>query len=242
MDLAEFYKAYAPKIPGRILLARVGGSQSYNTNTPSSDTDFLGVYAAWTEDVLSLTPPQDTIASAEGTKPDYTVHEVKKFCSLLMSGNPTVLEFIFSDKFQIATMEWSELASNKKMFLTQKAVKNYCGYARGQIQRMLKGQSVHGLHGQPSEKFSYHIIRLLNDAKAIAEGKEPQIYKTGEEHDFLMKIRGGAFSPDQIAEMAQQKINEIDVMRPWLLPAEVDKSFLNKWLLQIREANYNPST
>lgn len=168
MDLPDFYKAYAPKIPGRILLCRVGGSQSYNTNTPSSDTDFLGVYAAWTEDVLSLTPPQDTIASAEGTKPDYTVHEVKKFCSLLMSGNPTVLEFIFSDKFQMATAEWIELASNKKIFLTCKAVKNYIGYAKGQVQRMLKGQSVHGLHGKPNEKFSYHIIRLLNDAKEIA--------------------------------------------------------------------------
>jgi hypothetical protein len=107
---------------------------------------------------------------------------------------------------------------------------------------MLKGQSVHGLHGKPNEKFSYHIIRLLNDAKSIAEGKEPQIYKTGEERDFLMKIRGGAFTPSQIAEMAQQKINEIDVLRPWLLPAEVDKSFLNQWLLRIREANYNPST
>jgi predicted nucleotidyltransferase len=242
MDLAEFYKAYAPKIPGRILLARVGGSQSYNTNTPSSDTDFLGVYAAWTEDILSLTPPQDTIASAEGTKPDYTVHEVKKFCSLLMSGNPTVLEFIFSDKFQMATAEWIELASNKKIFLTCKAVKNYIGYAKGQVQRMLKGQSVHGLHGKPNEKFSYHIIRLLNDAKEIALGHEPKIYKEGEERDFLMKIRGGEFLPSQIAEMAQQKINEIDVLKPWLLPAEVDKSFLNIWLLRIREANYNPST
>ena len=242
MDLAEFYKAYAPKIPGRILLCRVGGSQSYNTNTPSSDTDFLGVYAAWTEDILSLTPPQETLDNEEGVKPDYTVHEVKKFCSLLMSGNPTVLEFIFSDKFQMATDEWSELASNKKVFLTQKAVKNYIGYAKGQLQRMLKGQSVHGHGGKPDEKFSYHIIRLLNDAKVIAEGKEPQIYKTGEERDFLMKIRGGAFTPNQIAEMAQQKINEIDVLRPWLLPAEVDKSFLNIWLLRIREANYNPST
>lgn len=241
MDLPEFYKAYSAKIPGRILLVRVGGSQSYNTNTPSSDTDFLGVYAAWTEDILSLSPPKETIASDEGTKPDYTFHEAKKFCNLLMSGNPTVLEFAFSDKFQIATDEWSELTSNKKIFLTKKAVKNYIGYAKGQVQRMLNGQSVHGLHGKPSEKFSYHIIRLLNDAKAIAEGKEPQIYKTGEERNFLMKIRGGAFTPSQIADMAQQKIDEIDAIKPWILPDEVDKSFLNIWLLRIREANYNSS-
>lgn len=51
---------------------------------------------------------------------------------------------------------------------------------------------------------------------------------------FIECLTAGA-SPDQIAEMAQKRVEEIDAIRPWPIPDEIDKSLLNKWLLQVRK-------
>jgi len=238
MDLNEFYKIHGedPRLRGKsILMARIAGSTSYNTTVSTSDNDFLAVHVAPTEMMLSLDRPQETVTNEEGTKPDFTSHEVGKFCNLLCSGNPTVIECVFAERDLVGKESWHQLRAYRKIFLTKKTVKNYLGYAKGQLQRMLNGRSVHGKGGKPSEKFEYHIIRLLMDAKMIASGGEPKIYKEGDDRNFLMRIRAEEFTPDQITEMAQKRVAEIDAMRPWPIPDEIDKSLLNKWLLQVRK-------
>jgi predicted nucleotidyltransferase len=238
MDLNAFYKMHGedPRLRGKsILMARIAGSTSYNTKVSTSDNDFLAVHVAPTEMILSLDRPQETVTNEMGTTPDFTSHEVGKFCNLLLSGNPTVIECVFAERDLVGKESWHQLRAYRKIFLTKKTVKNYLGYAKGQLQRMLNGRSVHGKGGKPSEKFEYHIIRLLMDAKTIAEGHEPQIFKTGAAREALMEIRSGKFTPDQIAEMAQERVTEIDAMRPWQIPDEIDKSLLNKWLLQVRK-------
>jgi hypothetical protein len=238
MDLNEFYKIHGedPRLRGKsILMARIAGSTSYNTAIETSDNDFLAVHVAPTEMMLSLDRPQETVTNEKNTKPDWTSHEVGKFCFLLLSGNPTVIECVFAEDHVVGRAAWQQLRAYRKIFLTAKTVRNYLGYAQGQLKRMLHGQSVHGHGGLPDEKFSYHIIRLLMDAKTIAEGHEPQIFKTGAAREALMEIRSGKFTPDQIAARAREMIAEIDSYKPWPIPDEIDKPLLNKWLLQVRK-------
>ena len=67
-----------------VLLSGVVGSTAYGLATEDSDVDWLGVYAAPTEKILGLHPPQESIVS---TAPDITYHEAGKYCRLAPDEN-----------------------------------------------------------------------------------------------------------------------------------------------------------
>lgn len=85
-----------------------------------------------------------------------------------------------------------------------------------------------------SEKWAYHIFRLGFDAKRIAQGQEPIVWKEGAERDTLMEIRTGLWSRQRVEDDALALIHEIDGMKPWPVPDEGDRGWLNEWLLGIR--------
>jgi hypothetical protein len=250
VNLNQFISEKAGGFPGKLLFARVCGSYSYNTMLPTSDRDFLAVFVAPTRDVLSIHPPSYTV---DGVKPDFQAHEVGKFCSLLLKGNPGIIECLFTkivvdDVFTsasgvpFAVAPWGELTAARKQFLSQRVVKQYLGYAMGQMQKLKKGTSLHTKGGKLSEKWSYHIIRLLNDAVKISSGEEPVIWKEGQERELLMAIRNGRISTHEIVNLANSRIRQIeDMLSKGLLPKEGDEKFLNKWLLSIRYSFSSPT-
>jgi predicted nucleotidyltransferase len=79
--------------PGNIIYAKIWGSHSHNTQLPTSDVDYLLVYAAPRDAILGLFKRPDTV---DGTKPDFQAHEVGKFCELLIKGNPAIVEMLFT--------------------------------------------------------------------------------------------------------------------------------------------------
>src|SRR3989304_1128620 len=94
-----------------------------------------------------------------------------------------------------------------------------------------------GLHtkgGKYSEKWAYHMVRLLWDAKRIAQGGEPVVWKEGLERDHLMQIRMDLLTQEAVERLAKSEIAAIDAMRPWKIPEEADKRLLNDWLLCVR--------
>jgi len=72
-----------PTAPFQALLVSLGGSRRYNINAPDSDHDFLVVYAASTDDVLSLDPP---LLQMKLSRPDVTIWELRRFCEHLRDG------------------------------------------------------------------------------------------------------------------------------------------------------------
>ena len=223
--------------PGRLLFARVWGSMAHNTNKPDSDTDFIAVYAAPTDEILGLFGAKDNVVNKEGEKPDFQAQEVGKFCRLLLKGNPGILECLFSKKFVYETREWLELKAQRKRFLTVQAVGQYVGYAKGQLQKLRAGTSLHTKGGKFCEKWGYHLIRILGDAQRIASGGEPVIWKDGPERDTLMKIRLGEIPQDQIEEMAGTLLADINSrLEHPAIPSDGDAEFLNRWLLGIRKS------
>lgn len=235
MDTATFLKTAS--LPGRVIYAKLWGSRSHNTEMPNSDEDFLAVYRAPTNQVLSLHPPPETVDNIEGQKPDFQAHEIRKFCQLLLKGNPGIIEMLFTEKFIFATPEWLELKERRNDFLTQTAVRQYLGYAEGQLKKLFAHSGEAGLHtkgGRYSEKWAYHLVRLLGDAKRIATGGEPIVWKEGEERDLLMKIRTGEMPQAEVERHARALLAEIDGMKPWGIPEEADESFLEAWLLNQR--------
>eukprot|EP01113_Clastostelium_recurvatum_P015713 TRINITY_DN18819_c1_g1_i1.p1 TRINITY_DN18819_c1_g1~~TRINITY_DN18819_c1_g1_i1.p1 ORF type:complete len:319 (-),score=65.27 TRINITY_DN18819_c1_g1_i1:323-1279(-) len=89
-------------VSGTLIFSMITGSQSYNLDTSSSDTDYIGIYQALSTSVLSLSDPLPSISTlATGAKPDVTVYEIAYFANLLINGNPFVLEMLFSDKHEL---------------------------------------------------------------------------------------------------------------------------------------------
>lgn len=223
-----------------LLFVKLWGSRSHNTHLPHSDYDYLGVYAADTRQVLSLDPPKETLERADspnkGEAPDYALHEVGKFCQLLLKSNPGILEMIFTDKFSIDTTLWRSLQSLAPKFLTKQAVKQYLGYVNGQMHRLRKGGYLHTKGGENSEKWMYHIGRLLLDCNRVSKGEPPLVWRDkGDELRFLMDIRNGVINQKDFEDSVQVMTNEVEFnLGQNLISDNPPKEELNQWLFNVR--------
>jgi len=234
--MMTFEQFLTKPLPGTLLFARVAGSYGYNLNGPDSDMDFFVVYQAPAEKLLSLRQPPETV---DGTKPDFAVHEIGKFCRLLLKGNPTIVEALWSDHHTYTTPAWERLRGMRRKFLSTHTVKSYLGYAKGQLQKLTHGSYLHTTGGKYNTKWACHLIRLLTDAKRIADGGEPVVWQERSERDILMSIRTGVYSEHLVEEMAKNDIAEIDdLIKPWKVPDKPDEAALDDWLVSLRRAEW----
>jgi hypothetical protein len=231
LDPLAWQKDMPNPLRGWLLFSKVWGSHSHDTQLPGSDVDYVGVYVAHQQDLLGLHPPADTITH---DKPDVQLHEVKKFCDLLLKGNPGIIEMLFTDKMLWCDPKWAPLCAGRRKFLCKNVVKQYLGYSMAQLQRLRHGKPVHSKGGVPGEKWCYHMVRVAWDAERISRGDEPKVWKDGEEREKLMAIRTGLWSVDQAVKEAEETIARIDSRRPWPIPDEAEETFLNAWLLWVR--------
>jgi uncharacterized protein len=275
MNLQEFLTKFPP--PGKVLFAKVWGSRSHNTAKEGSDTDFAGVYFYPTSELLSVRHhnekgPQETWKydkednkddgnASKEDNPDREFHEAGKFAELLLKGNPTLIEMLYTEKNIITTPAWEELRAIRDKFLCQESVRQYIGYMQGQLRRLVASEGKKGMHtkgGKYSEKWAYHILRLAADAKRIAAGQPPQVWKEGPEQEFLMRVRNEEFTWEEVKVMIEGSIAKTITTEPmpgwddkkgyevWLdkglealpIPKYGDKNALNAWLLKLRIQNW----
>lgn len=218
-------------LPGRLLFSKLWGSHSHNCALPESDRDFICIYVAKTDEMLSLNPPKETETRK---KPDIEAHEVAKFCRLLLKGNPSSIETLYTERFCTQAEEWGPLRLVRKRFLSHRVILQYLGYGLGQLKRYDVGTRLHTKSGKATEKWCYHMVRVLLDARRIAQGGEPVVFKEGAERDVLMNIRTGLTRTDLAVDIARSLIEDIDAAKPWPWPEEGDRELLNAWLLDIR--------
>jgi predicted nucleotidyltransferase len=75
------------------LLVRAG-SKSYGLELAGSDDDYLGVFVPRLRELVSM---RGLAAETHvGNEPDFTLHEIGKFCALALKGNPAILEVLWS--------------------------------------------------------------------------------------------------------------------------------------------------
>jgi predicted nucleotidyltransferase len=227
----KFREDIQDQVPGKVLLTKVWGSHSHGTELPESDIDFLAVYKWSLRNALSMHPPTETV---DHKGPDWQAHEIGKFCQLLLKGNPATIECLFTDLWCDWNPELLGLMEIRNEFINATSLKQYLGYARGQLQRLQAGVKLHTGGGKYSEKWAYHLIRVLLDGKRIAHGDPPVVTKYGHELDLLMSIRRGEWLPDRITDYAVFVESEIDAMKPWSIPEAADERKLNEWLYSAR--------
>jgi hypothetical protein len=93
-------------------------------------------------------------------------------------------------------------------------------------------------HGKNYDaKNMMHVFRLLAMAEEIGRSGEIIIRQT--DREFLLKIKNGDFSYEDLLELANDKLNEIEkIYHTSDLPEKPDLYFINQLLVEIRKDFY----
>lgn len=123
-----------PHLKDRIMFLTLGGSYAYGTNIETSDVDVRGCAMNSKSDILGLSNFEQVVH----TQTDTTIYGFNKLIGLLLNCNPNTIEmlgckpehyFYISDTGQM-------MIDNRSLFLSQKAVNSFGGYATQQLRRL----------------------------------------------------------------------------------------------------------
>ena len=204
---------------GRIMLACPFGSHRYNLHGENSDLDMFVVYIGDTEKCLSFHPPPLTIKNRTSEQPDFTLYELYRYCELLVTGDPRVVEslFLHSNTVHYATNEYHQFVALRRNVLSREVIKKYLGDATGNhgLKKLLRWET----QATPANKdrvykVLYIVMRLLFHAKQIASGEEIRVFleDNSEERNFLLAIRRHECSYQVAKDRIELVKTEIDCL------------------------------
>lgn len=139
----------------RILCKIIAGSHLFGTNTPTSDTDYKGVFVPDADDILMSTY-KHTVVEHTNTKHntkntsediDIEMYSLKKFFDMLYIANNHALEILFApDEMILETSpEWEFIRSYKENLVCKK-VDTYIEYCNSQAAKYgVKGSRVNSV-------------------------------------------------------------------------------------------------
>jgi len=218
-----------------ILLKAMVGSNAYNLNITSSDTDYRGVYL---EDLGQLFGLKSTGSTHFDGLPDDTIYPLQQFVKLLAKGNPNILEILWlKDEFyeHIDPLFRTFFVDHREKCLSKNVTKAYLGYARGQIGLVHKnGRPEHSKNGYDA-KAAMHVFRLLYQLRNLLEHGDPQVFVNYETRKFLLRIRSGSMFGlfEEFEKEANKWFEELDSLSEssYLVDA-VDYEWVNKMLIE----------
>ena len=123
------------------------GSKLYGTDTPTSDTDYSGIFIANKEYYFGLfsidqvdVSEQSKLESGKNDTDaiDFTLYEIRKFIRLATDNNPNILEQLFVPENKIihSTKYGMQLLENSNIFPHQGLYHRFVGYAHSQKKKM----------------------------------------------------------------------------------------------------------
>ena len=116
----------------RIIFKALVGSHAYGTNIEGSDSDFKGIYLQSPEEAINEGYKEQVNVSK-----DETYYELRRFIELCCTGNPTVLEVLFSpeDCIQYIHPCFNILLEHREKFLSKSCKYSFGNYAKSQIEK-----------------------------------------------------------------------------------------------------------
>lgn len=211
------------------------GSKAYGIDVEGSDDDYVGVFVPSLRDFLSLRGyGAETHA---GNDPDFTLHELGKFCRLALKGNPAILETLWNPTVLHCTKVGEELVRLKRSFLHRGSLEVYVDYAEAQLKKMVKGTGLHAKGGTYNGKYGAHLIRLLHSGLDLAETAEVTVRVSPKLAETLLEIRTGKKSMAQVQAMARPLLEKLrGLTRENALPARADEERINAFVIEARRS------
>lgn len=85
-----------------------------------------------------------------------------------------------------------------------------------------------------------HAVRLMHMGIEVAQGEGIKVDRTNIDRDFIMNIRNGDTSYEEIISYLENKRDEMErVMKTSKLPEKIDPEKLNKLLIKIRKKQFD---
>ena len=183
------------------------GSKAYGLDVKDSDDDYVGVFVPRLREFVSLPGlERDTYT---GNKPDFTLHEIGKFCHLALKGNPAILETLWNPMI-LHQDEWGRrLIALRGDVLHRESLKVYVSYAESQMKKMVKGKRLHSKGGTYNEKYGAHLIRLLHAGISLSESSEVVVRVPEGLAATLMEIRLGQKTMEDVLKMARPLLERL---------------------------------
>jgi predicted nucleotidyltransferase len=214
------------------------GSKAYGIEVQGSDDDFVGVFIPALRDFLTLSGfGPETHA---GNDPDFTLHELGKFCRLALKGNPAILETLWNPNVIARSAIGETLLSLKRSFLHRGSLEVYVDYAEAQLKKMVKGKGLHAKGGAYNGKYGAHLIRLIHSGLDLADTGEVTVRVTEKLAATLIDIRLGRRSMEDVLAMARpllERLKRLNVENS--LPAQADVDRINTFVIEARRSREN---
>lgn len=147
-----------PHLGSNIILLGLGGSHAYGTNIEGSDVDIRGIALNSKSDILGGSSFEQIVNESTDT----TIYSLNKIIGLLTNCNPNTIEMLGlkPEHYLWLSPVGQELLSNRKMFLSKRALYSFGGYATAQLRR-LDNKSMRTLEQAQQEQ---HILNSIMNA------------------------------------------------------------------------------
>jgi predicted nucleotidyltransferase len=211
------------------------GSKAYGIDVEGSDDDFVGVFVPSLRDFLSLRGfGPETHAKND---PDFTIHEIGKFCRLALKGNPAILETLWNPNVVHRTKVGDDLVGLKRSFLHRGSLDVYVDYAEAQLRKMVQGKGLHAKGGAYNGKYGAHLIRLLHSGLDLAETGEVTVRVSPQLAETLLEIRAGKRTMEQVLALARPLLEKLQgLTRENSLPARADEARIDAFVVDARRS------
>ena len=124
------------------------GSHAYGTETEDSDEDFRGVVLCPEEYYTGLKRFDQFAPKPEEYGKDVCYYDVRKFLTLAMKGNPSVLEIFWQPRLKTVEPFAHSLLGFKDMVLSKRLVKHHLGMAKSHMARIDQNSRHCGVKGK----------------------------------------------------------------------------------------------
>ena len=163
-----------------IILLTTGGSHAYGTNVETSDLDIRGIAIERPEEIIGMS----TFEQFENRETDTVIYGLRKVISLMMNCNPNVIEMLGTkDEHLFICNEYGKLLKdNVDLFLSQKAIYSFGGYATAQLRRL---QNALARDSYPQEDKEKHILETIKNQLLSIEDRYKSI--TGGDLELYIK-------------------------------------------------------
>jgi len=213
----------------KTVLQAVTGSRAYGLNHENSDTDRMGIFVAPTVNVagLSWTSSDESWSDAGPEGDDNSKHEIGKFLRLVLKSNPTLIELLFMNEYEILDEVGQGMVELRDKMLYETGIRSaYYGYARAQADRILREFPDH------KPKMARHCLRISRQAIDLLTTGEFNVH-VGDPEEYFALTDLPFFEMGMKLESA---ISEIDSCES-VLPEKYDFNAIDSFLKEVRRNN-----
>lgn len=242
-----------PSLPAHLgveILRSKVGSKVYGTSS-GGDEDFMGIYVARPEYVTGLSSRNHwTWRSAEeGVQStsediDLTVYELRRWASLAVSCNPSVLIPLFTSVLDCPIMEIHGRIIKRSfppLIWSQRAGDSFCGYLHSQRLRFTGEKARHGrVRPELIEEFGYdtkyahHMIRLGYQGIEFLEYGKLTLPLPPPALETCRDVRAGKYTKAEVCDMACE-LEDVIARKKKLAPESPKIGEVNSLLHTITE-------